>query len=260
MDITNSRILITGGTGVLGSALVRALSAHTPHITIVGRNQQVLTEMQSQYDITSLIADLSLVQDRKIVCTHIAKNPVDMVIHCAGILTIEPFENTDFDAIQQTIDINLTAAVQISQQAIKTALVRNRKVKIVPIASVGADMAMPFFGSYGATKFGVKGLCQGLTREYDKTAVSILLVAPRTIKSDTMDVNIKHILNAMMAGADTPEYIAKRIIKAIKSDKRRLYFGRMERIGIIVNGVMPIITDMLFKVWTPIIKRHITPK
>ncbi len=260
MDINNTHILITGGTGVLGTALIRLLSPYTDTITVVGRNAQALSEMQSQHKVTPFIADLSANKDRKKVCAYIAKNPVDIVVHCAGILAIEPFENTDFDAIQETVDINLTAGVQIGQQAIKTALAHNRPIKIVPIASVGADMAMPFFGVYGATKFGLKGLCQGLSREYDKTLVSVLLVAPRTIKSDTMDANIKHILKAMMAGADSPEYIARHIVKAIKSDKKRLYFGAVERIGIWVNGVMPMATDILFKVWTPIIKRNIVPK
>lgn len=260
MDLYNKHILITGGSGVLGMALLQKLRVFTDNITIVARNQHILQQMQSTYGITPLVADLSHIRGRKKVCTYIAKNPIDIGIQCAGILDIAPFENSDFDRIQQTVDINLTAGVQIAHQAIQTALSHNRCVKLVQVASVGADMAMPFFGTYGATKFGIKGLCQGLSREYHKTPVSFLLVAPRTIKSATMDDNIKHILKAMMAGTDTPEYIAERMIKAIKSDKKRLYFGVVERLGILTNAVLPAVTDTAFKLWTPIIKRNIVPK
>ncbi len=73
------KVLITGGTGMLGSAILRLY--HQQHeLHFLGRNRNIAEELVNTYDVTPHIGDLCDKEHLKQACKG-----VDAIIHCAAL-------------------------------------------------------------------------------------------------------------------------------------------------------------------------------
>ena len=257
MNITNKHIMITGATGGLGTALIKQLSTMNCTITAIGRDRALLKKLQSHYNITPLALDLTQSSSRKTLSDYVAKNPVDILINSAAILNIEEFATCPDSHIDDVVAINLTALMVTTRICLPAMLKKSTPCKVLNIASVGADLGLPYFTVYTATKFGVKGFTESLRRELGATNTDAVLIAPRAMKTPMMDEGAVALLRAMFSGMDDVDKIAKKIVGVIEKDRARMRVGLFERLGGLMNGVMPWATDIMFRILTPIMKTHV---
>jgi len=97
-------MLITGGTGMLGQALIRLYSSQY-NIRFLGRNAALGEQVATHYNATFLAVDLSDIETLKTSCQHI-----DVVVHCAALSS--PWgKKSDFEIanVQGTQNILLAA-------------------------------------------------------------------------------------------------------------------------------------------------------
>ena len=257
MDMTNKHIMITGATGGLGTALIKQLSTINCTITAIGRDRTILKDLQSQYNVTPLALDLTQSSSRKTLSDYVAKNPVDILINSAAILNIEEFATCPDSHIDDVVAINLTALMVTTRICLPSMLKKSTPCKVLNIASVGADLGLPYFTVYTATKFAVKGFTESLRRELGATNTDAVLIAPRAMKTPMMDEGAVALLRAMFSGMDDVDKIAKKIVEVIEKDRARMRVGLFERFGGLANAVMPWATDIMFRILTPIMKTHV---
>ena len=133
------KILITGGTGSLGTALTRRLlDGGADTIRIFSRNESKQIEMESKFDDNRLRFLLGDVRDYDRLVR--AVEDIDIVFHAAALKHVPIIEYNPFEAIKTN--------VIGSQNVINACLEENVEKSIC----VGTDKAVSPLNTYGATK------------------------------------------------------------------------------------------------------------
>ena len=135
----NKKILITGGTGSLGTALTkRLLSMGVEQIRIFSRNEFKQISMESSIQDERLRFLIGDVRDQKRL--ERAIEDVDIVFHAAALKHVPKVEYNPFEAIKTN--------VQGSQNVIDACLEND----VERAVCIGTDKAVSPLNTYGATK------------------------------------------------------------------------------------------------------------
>src|SRR3990172_4969955 len=135
----NKTVLITGGTGSLGTALTkRVLKSGVSKIRIFSRNESKQVEMESEINDERLRFFIGDIRDFHRLTR--ALEDVDIVFHTAALKHVPVVEYNPFEAIQTN--------VMGTQNVIDACL--HEKVRIA--VGVGTDKAVSPLNTYGATK------------------------------------------------------------------------------------------------------------
>ena len=132
-------ILITGGTGSLGTALTkRLLKLNVKTVRIYSRNESKQIEMESDFDDKRLRFFVGDIRDSKRLFS--ALEDVDIVFHTAALKHVPKIEYNPFESIKTN--------VIGSQNVIDSSLQQN----VEKVICVGTDKAVSPLNTYGATK------------------------------------------------------------------------------------------------------------
>ncbi len=134
------KILITGGTGSLGTALIKKLlKTDIETIRVFSRDEWKQVKMQSQISDKRLRFLIGDVRDKERLSR--ALENIDIVIHAAALKQMPVAEYNPFEAVKTNI-IG-------TQNLIEACLDNNVKT----VLAIGTDKAVAPVNTYGATKF-----------------------------------------------------------------------------------------------------------
>ena len=107
-------ILITGAARGIGLALTRQLAARGDRVIAVCRNT---SEELAQIEGIRIIADIDVADAQAVqrLGAQLDKQPLDVIIHNAGLLTSETLQELDLDRIRRQFEINSLAPLHITQ-------------------------------------------------------------------------------------------------------------------------------------------------
>lgn len=108
---------------------------------------------------------------------------VDVLINNAGITRDSLLMRMRKDQWQDVIDLNLTG-VFLSMQAAAKIMMKNRKGRIINVASIVGIIGNVGQANYSAAKAGVIGLTKTVAKEYATRNITVNAVAPGFIESD----------------------------------------------------------------------------
>jgi|TARA_B110000014_G_scaffold264432_1_gene265933 UDP-N-acetylglucosamine 4,6-dehydratase/UDP-glucose 4-epimerase len=132
-------VLITGGTGSLGTALTqRLLADNVKQIRIFSRNELKQIEMESKFHderLRFLVGDI-----RELPRLIRATEDVDYVFHAAALKHVPKIEYNPFEAIKTNVN---------GSQNVIDACLQNNVEKAI---CIGTDKAVSPLNTYGATK------------------------------------------------------------------------------------------------------------
>ncbi len=190
-----ARLLVVGGAGGVGSALVcqRVASGDEVIATVLNDAEAATVASAHGGAVTTYLLDLAQ-PDRVVesVRALIAETGgLDAVAVCAAVSPYGPAETTPLNVYRTTFDINLLSAVAI-YQAVMPAL-RQSRGRIVFISSMAGKAAMPFVGAYVASKFALEGLADVMRREAEPQGVHISLIEPGGIRTPMMEDQLASI-------------------------------------------------------------------
>ncbi len=182
MDFRDRHVLITGGAGALGTAVVTALIeggavCHVPCLDAAEAQRFRLREhKQVVLTITGSLAD-----ERPIRLLYQGIAPLWASIHLAGGFAAAPLAETGVATLQQQIEMNLVSCLLCCRAAVN-AMTANaagggRIVNVAARAALewrtGAGMA-----AYTASKAAVAALTVALAEEVAKDGILVNAVAP----------------------------------------------------------------------------------
>jgi len=135
----NKKILITGGTGSLGTALTtKLLKTDVDTIRIFSRDELKQSQMESRFNDERLRFLIGDIRDKERL--EKAVEDVNIVIHTAALKQVPVIEYNPFEAIKTN--------VQGSQNLVEACL----KNDVGFTLAIGTDKAVSPFNTYGATK------------------------------------------------------------------------------------------------------------
>ena len=134
------KILITGGTGSLGTALTqRLLDTDVDTIRIFSREEFKQIQMQSAFNDKRLRFLIGDVRDKERLAR--ALEDINIVIHAAALKQVPVAEYNPFEAVKTNVNG--------AQNLIEACLDKNVEMAL----AIGTDKAVSPFNTYGATKF-----------------------------------------------------------------------------------------------------------
>jgi 3-oxoacyl-[acyl-carrier protein] reductase len=116
-----------------------------------------------------------------------ALGPVEILVLNAGVLTIEPFEDTTLASWQRTIDVNLTGAFLCARRAVGRMRVAGYGRVIAIGSSAGKTGGSSSAAAYAASKAGVMTLARSIAAEYARHGVTANALAPALIDTSMLD-------------------------------------------------------------------------
>jgi NAD(P)-dependent dehydrogenase (short-subunit alcohol dehydrogenase family) len=174
-DFTGRTVVLTGGTGVLGSAMAQALASCNANVVLLARNLDRAERLLAGFPVgggrhRALVAD---VLDRSAVeragaAIRADYGRVDGLVNGAGgnhpRATTNPdqaFFDLPAEAFRHVLDLNLVGTL-IPTQIFGKLMAEDRSGCIVNVSSVSADRPLTRVGAYGAAKAGISNLTRWL--------------------------------------------------------------------------------------------------
>jgi 3-oxoacyl-[acyl-carrier protein] reductase len=189
-DLTGRTALVTGASGGLGGAIVRALDAQGASVALSGTRSDALEALAAELTVRAHAAPCDLADamatEALVPKVEAALGPIDILVNNAGITRdglLVRMKDADWESV---LAINLTAAFRLSRAAIKS-MIRRRYGRVINIASVVGVSGSPGQVNYAAAKAGMIGMSKALAREVAARGITVNCIAPGFIKSPMTD-------------------------------------------------------------------------
>jgi short-subunit dehydrogenase len=185
--------LITGASTGIGAIYADRLAKRGYDLVLAARNEARLKELsarltaKSRRSVTPLRADLSDKADLGKV-EHLLREDkaITMLVNNAGVGAVTPLLETDVDAMEDMIALNVTALTRLTYAAAPAFVARGRGT-IINIASIVGISPETLNGVYGATKAYVLALSHSLQHELADKGIRVQAVLPGGTATDFWD-------------------------------------------------------------------------
>jgi NAD(P)-dependent dehydrogenase (short-subunit alcohol dehydrogenase family) len=183
-SLRGKAIVVTGGSGALGTALGEALLNAGAQVALIDKASAPLTDPPNIPASRLHLADVDLCDadsTRGAFQTAVAHfGKLDALVNLAGGFEWESVASGDFATWQRLFDMNLRTAL-IASQAILPHLLERRSGRIVNVGSLGAVQAERGMGAYAASKAAVARLTEALAAEVKDQGVTVNAILPGVI-------------------------------------------------------------------------------
>ncbi|HEX7747999.1 MAG TPA: SDR family oxidoreductase [Bordetella sp.] len=176
-------VLITGATKGIGWALTQRLADQGCHVVGIARNTE-------DVDFPGYLhaCDLSDAGRTEEVLREIReKYPVDAIVNNVGIVAPQPLGSIDLATLYRVLDLNVRAAVQVTQIFIESMKARRtgRIVNIVSRAIHGGQDRT----AYSAAKSALVGCTNTWALELAEYGITVNAIAPGPIETELFRQN-----------------------------------------------------------------------
>lgn len=174
MSFENTRFVIIGASGGIGSALSRRLRSHGAQLILLGRSADKLTPLGEELGAQTQALDASKADDLEQAVT--ALGAINGIVNCAGSILLKPAHLTTEAEWKQTIDTNLTTAYATVRAGARALW--STGGSIVLCATAAARTGLPNHEAIAAAKGGVMGLMLSAAATYAPRNIRVNCVAP----------------------------------------------------------------------------------
>ncbi|MFF3121880.1 glucose 1-dehydrogenase [Streptomyces sp. NPDC057908] len=159
--LSDKTVIITGGARGLGAEAARLAVAGGAHVVItdVLDDEGAATAAALGARARFMHHDVTSEKDWQRVAEFAVAEfgRIDGLVNNAGVSTGQPLETETVEHFRKVIDINLTA-VFIGMKTVIPVMKENGGGSIVNVSSAAGLMGLALTSSYGASKWGVRGL------------------------------------------------------------------------------------------------------
>lgn len=219
--------IVTGASSGIGEATARKLIAEGVRVIGSGRNSEKLRQLEAELgaDFCAVAGDMT---DHAMIDAvfdaaqqTFGKIP-DIVVANAGRGLGGSVVESDLEEFQKVLQINVSSTLALLQRSAQLMLKSQPEqyphtaADIIIIGSVVGRNISPFSAVYGATKFAVHALAEGLRREVGPKGIRVSLVEPGLLLSgfqagagysDAMVSMFKEKFGPLLIGEDVANVI-----------------------------------------------------
>jgi short-subunit dehydrogenase len=227
--------LITGASQGIGKVVAGALAREGMHLILAARSvdklEAVATELRkSGVRVLTVQTDVSKREElERLVATSVAEfGAIDVLVNNAGIEAFQAFHDIPIDRIEATIQTNTVGSIVLTRLVIPVML-KQGGGRIINMASTAAIQAPPYGATYAATKASLLQFTMALRLEYAGSGISATAICPGFTDDGGIYEVIKQEMGRRvpwMIGGTTADKVAKKVIKALRTDPPRIIVDR----------------------------------
>lgn len=175
----NKIILIVGGTGGIGSAIARKVSAEGAKVVIAGRNRAkaelLAQELNSRggdaYAIDVYVTNPNSVKNlAQQVSSTLGK--IDVLVNAFGQGIIKPLKEIKAENAKEIIDVNVFGTFLVTQTMVPYL---NEDAQVLMFPGTMGKFIMRNSSVYSASKFAIQGFTKALTEELKRDQITFTL-------------------------------------------------------------------------------------
>ena len=260
MNLTGKTVILTGASGGIGAPLCRALVAAGASVLAVSRGQHRLDQLQRDLPlgrVHGVLADLATTAGRDhLVDVARALRPAPSVLviaHAQSAFGL--FDEQDPFALEAMLQTNLVGSTLLIH-GLLPILRAQVQASVVVIGSTFGSLGYPGFAAYSASKFGLRGLMEALSREYADTSLRFQYLAPRATRTAFNTPAVDALNAELKVASDPPQEVAEKLVRSIIRGETRRQLGWPEKLFVRINGILPSLVDSSLRGQLSIIRRH----
>jgi short-subunit dehydrogenase len=252
-------VLITGASRGVGRALAHAFAARGASPVLAARSEDRLREVAAECKAlntgvgvlvvpTDVTDEAQLERLVEAALDHFGH--IDILVNNAGIVQGGLFVEADPCAVRCQIEVNLLAAMRLTQIALPPMIERGQG-QVINISSVMGRHAVPYMTAYSVSKHGLVGFGAGLRRELAATGVRVLTVCLGFTDTAMVSEESRAMLRPFGVRILAPEYVAERILDAIVLGLIEVNIGGVEFLTEWINRFSPWLADFMWRRFMP---------
>jgi len=191
-DLAGKTALVTGAGRGIGLALARRLAEHGAGVALVARTASALEAAKDRIETETGAGawafpfDLAGVDGIEEFFDSVvgATGGVDILVNCAGTTVREPTEDVSLETFNRVMEVNLTAALLLSQAFCRHRKQVNEGGRIINIGSLACHAARPTIAAYACSKMGLLGLTKTLAVEWARYDINVNAIGPGYIATE----------------------------------------------------------------------------
>ncbi|NXS20208.1 RDHE2 dehydrogenase, partial [Mystacornis crossleyi] len=247
-NVSGETVLITGAGSGIGRLLAVKFASLGATLVLWDINQEGLNytvrlaKENGAGRVHSYICDCSKRQDVYRVADQVKKEvgDVSILINNAGIVLGKRFLDSPDSLVEKTMEVN-TMAHFWTYKAFLPAMIAANHGHLVSVASCAGLCGSSQLSDYCASKFAAIGFAEAIDmemRNLRKTGVKTTIVCPYIINTGMFD-GIKSKWPRMLPILD-PEYVAERIITAVRHNQEILFMPRILYVLYFLKSFLPV--------------------
>jgi len=184
MEFASRTLVVTGGTGALGTAMVDVLikAGAVCHVPYVNRSEAERFPFRDHPQV-KLVADIELTEEAAVAKLYGGVPKLWASIHIAGGFAMSPVADTTKSDLMKQVEMNFVTAFLCCRAAVTAMTATGAGGRIVNVATrpalewrAGAGMV-----AYTASKAAVAALTVALAEEVVKAGILVNAIAPSTM-------------------------------------------------------------------------------
>jgi L-xylulose reductase len=224
---TGKTALVTGAGKGIGRSTARMLAEHGVTVTALSRSAEDLVSLKTEIGGHSIVVDLEDLDKTRSVVREAM--PVDLLVNCAAIGTLEPFLDATLKVTQQVLTVNTLAPMVVAQEYAIDRIARGLPGSIVNVSSDAAFLGLKDHSAYCASKGALDALTRVMATELGRHGIRANCINPGVTLTDmglktwTDPVRAAPRLARLPLGRFLePDEVARAILFMLSSDSRMI--------------------------------------
>ncbi len=219
-------VVVTGATGNLGSAVVRAFAAEGARVVLVDRSPERAEQLAAEIGGETLVvlADLGVTAsvDQLIEAVVARFGHIDVLAHTVGGFEAgATVHGSDYEVMERMLNLNVRPVYITCGKVAQHMLAHGVRGRIVVVLARGALKGFTGGAAYTASKAAAQRVIESLAAEVRDHGIHVNAVMPSTIDTPA---NRGSMPNADFSKWVTPEDVAHTMLY-LASERANAFFG-----------------------------------
>jgi short-subunit dehydrogenase len=215
VQISGSKVLLTGASGGLGHAIARALARRGASLILTGRRADVLEPLASELGGRALAVDLAAPGEPERLAGE--AEDVDILIANAALPASGSLESFSLEELDRALNVNLRAPI-VMARLLAPKMAGRGSGHLLFMSSLAGKAATPNTSLYNASKYGLRGFASALRAELRSSGVGVSAVFPGFIREAGMFADSGAKLPPGI-GTRSPDDVASAVVEAIERNR-----------------------------------------